>query len=209
METWKGAVVLAYNLHRRKLLKSELAFAYRMKYEALRHQGKILDDLTSYPLETKYNTDSAQRIADEQGTSRAQVFRFIRLTYLNEGILKLVDEERIAFRPAVEISYLDKEQQETLLKVIEELDATPSLSQAKFFKEMAQDEQLDEELMYDELSEEKPNQKEKLKLETSKLRQYFPRGTTPREMSEAIFYLLEEHADELEHIRSNDYELKI
>ena len=89
------------------------------------------------------------------------------------------------------------------------MDATPSLSQAKFFKEVAQDEQLDEELMYDELSEEKPNQKEKLKLETSKLRQYFPRGTTPREMSEAIYYLLEEHADELEHIRSNDYELKI
>lgn len=82
-------------------------------------------------------------------------------------------------------------------------------TQAKFFKEMAQDEQLDEELMYDELSVEKPNQKEKLKLETSKLRQYFPRGTTPREMSEAIYYLLEEHADELEHIRSNDYELKI
>lgn len=197
------------NLHRRKLLKSELAFAYRMKYEALKHQGKFIDDSTSYQVGTKYNTDSAQLIADEKGTSRTQVFRYIRLTYLNKGLLDLVDEERIAINPAYELSFLSKEQQEQLLNIIEELDATPSLSQAKFFKEVAQDEQLDEELMYDELSEEKPNQKEKLKLETSKLRQYFPRGTTPREMSEAIYYLLKEHADELEHIRSNDYELKI
>lgn len=197
------------NLHRRKLLKSELAFAYRMKHEALKHQGKIVEDLTSSQLETKYSTDTARQLAAEKGTSRAQVYRYIRLTYLNKGLLDLVDEERIAINPAYELSFLSKEQQEQLLNIIEELDATPSLSQAKFFKEMAQDEQLDEELMYDELSEEKPNQKEKLKLETSKLRQYFPRGTTPREMSEAIYYLLEEHADELEHIRSNDYELKI
>lgn len=197
------------NLHRRKLLKSELAFAYRMKHEALKHQGKIVEDLTSSQLETKYSTDTARQLAAEKGTSRAQVYRYIRLTYLNKGLLDLVDEERIAINPAYELSFLSKEQQEQLLNIIEELDATPSLSQAKFFKEMAQYEQLDEELMYDELSEEKPNQKEKLKLETSKLRQYFPRGTTPREMSEAIYYLLEEHADELEHIRSNDYELKI
>lgn len=198
------------NLHRRKLLKSELAFAYRMKNEALKHQGKrFVEDETYGHVDQKYNTISTQRIALEEGTSDRTVRRYIRLTYLIKGLLDLVDEERIAMMPAYEISFLSEEQQETLLKVIEELDATPSLSQAKFFKEMAQDEQLDEELMYDELSEEKPNQKEKLKLETSKLRQYFPRGTTPREMSEAIYYLLEEHADELEHIRSNDYELKI
>lgn len=198
------------NLHRRKLLKSELAFAYRMKNEALKHQGKrFVDEETLCQLGTKYSTRSAQMIASDEGTSARQIYRYIRLTHLNRGLLDLVDEERIAINPAYEISFLSEEQQDTLLKVIEELDATPSLSQAKFFKEMAQDEQLDEELMYDELSEEKPNQKEKLKLETSKLRQYFPRGTTPREMSEAIYYLLEEHADELEHIRSNDYELKI
>lgn len=198
------------NLHRRKLLKSELAFAYRMKNEALKHQGKrFVDEDTLCQVGTKYSTRSAQMIASDEGTSTRQIYRYIRLTYLNRGLLDLVDEERIAINPAYEISFLSEEQQETLLKVIEELDATPSLSQAKFFKEMAQDEQLDEELMYDELSVEKPNQKEKLKLETSKLRQYFPRGTTPREMSEAIYYLLEEYADELEHIRSNDYELKI
>ncbi|MFR8583484.1 MAG: ParB/RepB/Spo0J family partition protein [Thomasclavelia ramosa] len=205
----EAVIMIDSNLHRRKLLKSELAFAYRMKHEALKHQGKIVEDLTSSQLETKYSTDTARQLAAEKGTSRAQVYRYIRLTYLNKGLLDLVDEERIAINPAYELSFLSKEQQEQLLNIIEELDATPSLSQAKFFKEMAQDEQLDEELMYDELSEEKPNQKEKLKLETSKLRQYFPRGTTPREMSEAIYYLLEEHADELEHIRSNDYELKI
>ena len=198
------------NLHRRKLLKSELAFAYRMKNEALKHQGKrFVDEETLDQLGPKYSTSTSRQIAYQEGTSPSQVKRYIRLTYLIKGLLDLVDEERIAMIPAYEISFLSEEQQETLLKVIEELDATPSLSQAKFFKEMAQDEQLDEELIYDELSEEKPNQKEKLKLETSKLRQYFPRGTTPREMSEAIYYLLEEHADELEHIRSNDYELKI
>lgn len=198
------------NLHRRKLLKSELAFAYRMKNEALKHQGKrFVEDETLDQLGPKYSTSTSRQIAYQEGTSPSQVKRYIRLTYLIKGLLDLVDEERIAMISAYEISFLSEEQQETLLKVIEELDATPSLSQAKFFKEMAQDEQLDEELMYDELSVEKPNQKEKLKLETSKLRQYFPRGTTPREMSEAIYYLLEEHADELEHIRSNDYELKI
>lgn len=198
------------NLHRRKLLKSELAFAYRMKNEALKHQGKrFVDEDTLCQVGTKYSTRSAQMIASDEGTSTRQIYRYIRLTYLNRGLLDLVDEERIAINPAYEISFLSEEQQDQLLNIIEELDATPSLSQAKFFKEMAQDEQLDEELMYGELSEEKPNQKEKLKLETSKLRQYFPRGTTPREMSEAIYYLLEEHTDELEHIRSNDYELKI
>lgn len=198
------------NLHRRKLLKSELAFAYRMKNEALKHQGKrFVDEETLDQLGPKYSTSTSRQIAYQEGTSPSQVKRYIRLTYLIKGLLDLVDEERIAMMPAYEISFLSEEQQETLLKVIEELDATPSLSQAKFFKEMAQDEQLDEELICDELSVEKPNQKEKLKLETSKLRQYFPRGTTPREMSEAIYYLLEEHADELEHIRFNDYELKI
>lgn len=196
------------NLHRRKLLKSELAFAYRMKYEALKHQGKVIDE-ASYPVDTKYNTDSAQRIANEKGTSRAQIFRYIRLTYLNKELLNLVDEERIAFRPAVELSFLNDKQQEMLLKVIEELDATPSLSQAKFFKELAQDDELDEETIYDELLQEKPNQKEKLKLEASKLRQYFPRGVTPLEMQEAIFYLLEEHSDELEQYMATSYELKI
>lgn len=196
------------NLQRRKLLKSELAFAYRMKYEALKHQGKVIDE-ASYPVDTKYNTDSAQRIANEKGTSRAQIFRYIRLTYLNKELLNLVDEERIAFRPAVELSFLNGKQQEMLLKVIEELDATPSLSQAKFFKELAQDDELDEETIYDELLQEKPNQKEKLKLEASKLRQYFPRGVTPLEMQEAIFYLLEEHSDELEQYMATSYELKI
>ena len=119
------------NLHRRKLLKSELAFAYRMKHEALKHQGKIVEDLTSSQLETKYSTDTARQLAAEKGTSRAQVYRYIRLTYLNKGLLDLVDEERIAINPAYELSFLSKEQQEQLLNIIEELDATPSLSQAK------------------------------------------------------------------------------
>ena len=198
------------NLQRRKLLKSELAYAYRMKNEALRHQGKkYVEEETLCPVGTNYNTQTAQLIANKEGTSKRQVYRYIRLTYLIKGLLDLVDEERIAFRPAVEISYLNTNQQETLLNAIKELDSTPSLSQAKFFKELAQNYELDEEIIYDELIVEKPNQKEKLKLETSKLRQYFPRGTTPLEMQEAIFYLLEEHADELEHMRTNAYKLEI
>ena len=198
------------NLQRRKLLKSELAYAYRMKNEALKHQGKkyVLEE-TSGQLVQKYNTVSTQIIANEEGTSDRTIRRYIRLTYLIKGLLNLVDEERIALMPAYELSFLNEQQQEVLLNVINELDSTPSLSQAKFFKELAQNDELDEETIYDELIEEKPNQKEKLKLETSKLRQYFPRGTTPLEMQEAIFYLLEEHADELEHMRTNAYKLEI
>ncbi len=198
------------NLHRRKLLKSELAFAYRMKNEVLKHQGKkFIDETTLCPVGTNYSTHSAQIIANQERTSKRQIYRYIRLTYLNKGLLDLVDEERIAIRPAYELSFLNDKQQEMLLKVIEELDATPSLSQAKFFKELAQDDELDEETIYDELLQEKPNQKEKLKLEASKLRQYFPRGVTPLEMQEAIFYLLEEHSDELEQYMTTSYELKI
>lgn len=165
------------NLHRRKLLKSELAFAYRMKNDALKHQGKkFIDETTLDQVGPKYLTHTAKHIAEEQGTSPSQIKRYIRLTYLNKGLLDLVDEERIALTPAYELSFFNDKQQEMLLKVIEELDATPSLSQAKFFKELAQDDELDEETIYDELLQEKPNQKEKLKLEASKLRQYFPRA---------------------------------
>lgn len=198
------------NLQRRKLLKSELAYAYRMKNEALNHQGKkFIDEETLCQVGTKYNTQTAQLIANKEGTSKRQVYRYIRLTYLIKGLLDLVDEERIALMPAYELSFLNSNQQEMILAVIKQLDSTPSLSQAKFFRELAQNDELDEETIYDELIEEKPNQKEKLKLETSKLRQYFPRGTTPLEMQEAIFYLLEVHADELEHMRSNAYKLEI
>lgn len=153
------------NLQRRKLLKSELAFAYRMKNEALKHQGKkYIAKETSGQLVQKYNTLSTQKIADEEGISDRTIRRYIRLTYLNKGLLNLVDEERIALTPAYELSFLNDKQQEMLLKVIEELDATPGLSQAKFFKELAQDDELDEETIYDELLQEKPNQKEKIKI---------------------------------------------
>lgn len=111
------------NLHRRKLLKSELAFAYRMKNEALKHQGKkFIDETTLDQVGPKYLTHTAKHIAEEQGTSPSQIKRYIRLTYLNKGLLDLVDEERIALTPAYELSFLNDKQQEMLLKVIEELD---------------------------------------------------------------------------------------
>lgn len=198
------------NLQRRKLLKSELAYAYRMKNEALKHQGKrYIDDVTLDQVEPKYTTTTAMLIAKKEGTSASQIKRYIRLTYLDKGLLDLVDEERIALIPAYELSFLNNEQQKNILNAIKEFDATPSISQARLFKELAQNDELNEEIIYEELSCEKPNQKEKIKLEASKLRQYFPRGTTPMEMQEAIFYLLEEHADELESFKKNEYSLEI
>ena len=99
--------VVDSNLQRENLLPSEKAFAYKLKYDALKHQGKISEDLTSYQLGTKYKTDSAVQIAQQEGTSRAQIYRYIRLTNLNEGLLDYLDQGRIAFNPAVELSYFE------------------------------------------------------------------------------------------------------
>lgn len=110
--------VVDSNLQRENLLVSEKAFAYKLKYEALKHQGKLQDDLTSYQVGTKYKTDSANIIAKQEGTSRMQIYRYIHLTLLNKELLKMVDDKRIAFNPAVELSYLNDEEQKILVEAM-------------------------------------------------------------------------------------------
>lgn len=196
------------NLHRRNVLHSELAFAYKMKFDALKHQGKVKDDLTLCPLGTKYNTDSAEHIARQEGTSRRQIYRYIHLTNLNKELLEYLDQGIISFNPAVELSYLKEDVQELLLDAIKEINATPSLSQAQYLKNLSKNGELNEDVIYEILEEQKANQKEKLKIDLESLSKFFPRGTTPKEMTEWIHYLLEENDFEKDFIK-DDIDLKI
>ena len=173
------------NLHREKLLPSEKAFAYKMKMDAMKHQG------TSSQLGTKQRTDSL--IAEQIGESRNQIHRYIRLTNLIPGILKLVDEQRMALTPAVEISYLTEEEQYDLLETMECEDRTPSLSQAQELKRLSQDGLLDIDRIFDILRQPKGNQQDKLILRIDEIRKYFPSGHSALQMSQEIFRLLEDH----------------
>ena len=173
------------NLHREKLLPSEKAFAYKMKMDAMKHQG------TSSQLGTKQRTDSL--IAEQIGESRNQIQRYIRLTNLIPGILKLVDEQRMALTPAVEISYLTEEEQYDLLETMECEDRTPSLSQAQELKRLSQDGLLDIDRTFDILRQPKGNQQDKLILRIDEIRKYFPSGYSALQMSQEIFRLLEDH----------------
>ena len=173
------------NLHREKLLPSEKAFAYKMKMDAMKHQG------TSSQLGTKQRTDSL--IAEQIGESRNQIQRYIRLTNLIPGILKLVDEQRMALTPAVEISYLTEEEQYDLLETMECEDRTPSLSQAQELKRLSQDGLLDIDRTFDILRQPKGNQQDKLILRIDEILKYFPSGYSALQMSHEIFRLLEDH----------------
>ena len=173
------------NLHREKLLPSEKAFAYKMKMDAMKHQG------TSSQLGTKQRTD--ELIAAQTNESRNQVQRYIRLTNLIPGILKLVDEQRMALTPAVEISYLTEEEQYDLLETLECEDRTPSLSQAQELKRLSQDGLLDMDRTFDILRQPKGNQQDKLILRVDEIRKYFPSGYSALQMSQEIFRLLEDH----------------
>ena len=169
------------NLQRENILPSERAFAYRMKSEAMKRQG-FRTDLTSSQVVTKLR-------------------RFIRLTELIPPILQMVDEGKIALTPAVELSFLKKDEQENLFATMESEEATPSLSQAQRMKSMSQSGQLDMDMIFSIMTEEKGNQKETLKINTSKLKKYFPKDTTPKQMEETIIRLLER---ELQRKRSRD-----
>ena len=174
------------NLQREHLLPSEKAFAYKMKLEALKHQGKA----TSPQLAAKSRTDD--EIAKKEGLSGDTIRRYIRLTNLVPPLLKLVDEGRIAFSPAVELSYLTKEEQAELWDLIEQEDATPSLSQAIRMKQLSRMAKLTPEVMYAIISEEKPNQKEQIRLKTESLKKYFPSHYSTQQMEKAIIKLLED-----------------
>ena len=186
------------NLQRENILPSERAFAYKMKSEAMKRQG-FRTDLTSSQVVTKLRTDD--KVAQGFGVGRMTVQRFIRLTELIPPILQMVDEGRIALTPAVELSFLKKDEQENLFATMESEEATPSLSQAQRMKSLSQSGRLDMDTIFAIMTEEKGNQKETLKINTSKLKKYFPKNTTPKQMEETIIKLLER---ELQRKRGRD-----
>ena len=186
-----AAIVLVdSNLHREHILPSEKAFAYKMKAEALEHQG-WRSDLTSCQVGTKLRTD--EQIAADTNDSARQIQRYIRLTNLIPEILKYVDEGRISFTPAVELSYLNEQEQQDLLEQIEQSDCTPSLSQACRFKKISKAEGLTPEVIAEIMEEEKANQMERVKIPTEKLRKYFPKNYTVRQIEDEIIRLCEKN----------------
>ncbi len=186
------------NMQRENILPSERAFAYKMKLEAMKRQG-FRTDLTSSQVGTKLRTDD--KVAQGFGIGKTTVQRFIRLTELIPPILQMVDEGKIALTPAVELSFLKKDEQENLFTTMESEEATPSLSQAQRMKQLSQTGRLDMDTIFAIMTEEKANQKETLKIKTDKLRKYFPKGTTPKQMEDFIIRLLER---ELQRKRNRD-----
>lgn len=178
------------NLHREHLLPSEKAYAYKMKLEAKNRQGKRTD-LTSSQVGKRLNTYEV--IAEESGESRNQIHRYIRLTYLIPKLLKYVDEGQIAFTPAVELSYLNDIEQNDLIEVIELNHCTPSLSQAVRMKKLSQAGELDDNKIYEIMSEEKANQKERIKIPTERIRKFFPNTYSNAQIEDAIVKLCEVH----------------
>lgn len=186
------------NLQRENILPSERAFAYKMKSEAMKRQG-FRTDLTSSQVGTRLRTDD--KVAQGFGVGRMTVQRFIRLTELIPPILQMVDEGKIALTPAVELSFLKKDEQENLLATMESEEATPSLSQAQRMKSLSQSGRLDMDMIFSIMTEEKGNQKETVKIGMERLKKYFPKGTTPRQMEDTIIKLLER---ELQRKRGRD-----
>lgn len=184
-------VMVDSNLQREKILPSEKAFAYKMKLEAIKRQGRRTD-LTSAPLEPKLKgSRSNEELAANSPDSRSQIQRYIRLTELIPPVLQMVDDGKIAFRPAVELSYLSKEQQQTLLETMECEDCTPSLAQAIKMKEFSKDGKLTDEVILSIMQEEKPNQREQFKIPKERISKYFAPGTPAQKIEDTIIKALE------------------
>lgn len=177
------------NIQRENILPSERAKAYRMKMDALKHQGKAAEQ-TSSQIGTKLRTD--EQIAREVGSSRNQVQRFIRLTELLPELLDMVDRKEIAFSPAVELSYLKEEEQRLFLEAMDYSQATPSLSQAQRIKKLSQQGACTQDAMFSIMSEEKKSDIDKLMIKQDVLRKYFPKSYTPLQMQQTIIKLLEQ-----------------
>ena len=176
------------NLQREHILPSERAFAYKMKLEALKNQG-ARSDLTSSQIGTKLRAD--EKVAQDLGESRNQIQRFIRLTNLIPELLDMVDEKKISFNPAVELSYLDESQQRDFLEAMDGTQNAPSVSQAQQLKKMAQCGEFTYEKAFDILGQEKKSEQDTVTIKNDILRKYFPRSYTPRQMEEKIFQLLD------------------
>mgnify|MGYP000843137756 FL=1 len=185
-----AAVILMVdsNLQREHILPSERAFAYKMKLEALKNQG-ARSDLTSPQVAAKFRSDDA--VAKDQGISGDTVRRYIRLTNLVPELLDMVDEKKISFNPAVELSYLDEGQQRDFLEAMEDTQNAPSLSQAQQLKKMAQQGDFSYEKAFDVMGQEKKSEKDTVTIKNETLRKYFPRSYTPKQMEEKIIQLLD------------------
>ena len=185
-----AAVILMVdsNLQREHILPSERAFAYKMKLEAIKNQG-ARSDLTSCQVGTKFRADES--LAEDSGESARNVQRFIRLTNLIPELLDMVDEKKVAFNPAVELSYLDESQQRDFLEAMEDTQNAPSLSQAQQLKKMAQQGELSYEKAFDVMGQEKRSEKDTVTIKNETLRKYFPRSYTPKQMEEKIIQLLD------------------
>ena len=181
-------IMVDSNLQRETILPSEKAFAYKMKLDAMKRQGQR-SDLTSSPLDTKSRSD--EQLAKDSPDSARQIQRFIRLTELIPSVLQMVDDGKIAFRPAVELSYLSKEQQESLYSTMECEDCTPSLAQAIKMKEFSKDGKLTDEVILSIMQEEKPNQKEQFKMPKERISKYFAPGTPVQKIEDTIIKALE------------------
>lgn len=186
-----AAVILMVdsNLQREHILPSERAFAYKMKLEAIKNQG-ARSDLTSPQIGTKLRAD--EKVAQDSGESRNQIQRFIRLTNLIPELLDMVDEKKISFNPAVELSYLDEVQQRDFLQAMDETQNAPSLSQAQRMKKLAQEEKFTYEAAFAIMGEAKKDELDKVVIKNDTLKKYFPRSYTPRQMEDVIIKLLEQ-----------------
>lgn len=173
------------NLQREHILPSEKAFAYKMKLDTIKHQGKASVQVAEKLL-------SVEKVADDAGESKDQVRRYIRLTYLIPELLEMVDESKIAFNPAVEISYLEQSEQRVLLNAMELNDCTPSHAQAIRLKKLSQEGVLQDRTIYDILAEQKPNQKEQYKFKREDIRKYFPKSYTDKQVCDTVIKLLEQ-----------------
>ena len=184
-------IMVDSNLQRERVLPSEKAFAYRMKLEAMRRQGKRTD-LTSAPLGQKLSRKTSRELlAAESPDSHSQIQRYIRLTYLLPEILTMVDDSKIAFRPAVELSYLAEQEQCALYDTMEREDCTPSLAQAIKMKSFSREDKLSEAVIRSIMAEEKPNQKEQFRIPKERISKYFKPGTPARTMEDTIIKALD------------------
>ena len=192
-------IMVDSNLQRESLLPSERAFAYKMKLDAMKHQGERAD-LTCAQVGHKSDGKKSRDILAEQvGQSRNQIQRFIRLTELIPPLLDMVDEKKIAFNPAYELSFLTKEEQETLVETMDYEQATPSLSQAQRMKKFSQEGKLSKDVMLAIMSEEKKSDLDKVTFTSDTLRKYFPKSYTPKKMDETIIKLLEQWQRKRQH----------
>lgn len=192
------------NLQRSNILPSEKAFSYKMKLDAMNRQGQRTD-LTSSPVDNKLKgVTSANQVGEKAGESQAQVYRYIRLTNLAPGLLDMVDDGKIAIRPAVEISYLAKEEQDALIETIAFEEATPSLAQAIKMRDFSKNGKLNEDVILSIISEEKPNQRARFSIPAERIRKFIPDNISPKQTEEYVLKALEYY----HHYRQKQRELE-